>query len=96
VHTLTTLEFITRLGVGLGCGAELSASPNSTQVAAHVVSGIGFLGGGVILRGIDTTRTDEAHETKLTAHLLLGGDADDAENALLAVSPRQDPRSPVR
>jgi putative Mg2+ transporter-C (MgtC) family protein len=92
---LTTLEFITRLAVGLGCGAligverqwrarmaglrtnalvaagatlfvlysEVSGSTNSTQVAAYVVSGIGFLGGGVILRdefnvrGLNTAAT---------------------------------------
>jgi putative Mg2+ transporter-C (MgtC) family protein len=92
---LTTLEFITRLAVGLGCGAligverqwrarmaglrtnalvaagatlfvlysDISGSANSTQVAAYVVSGIGFLGGGVILRdgfnvrGLNTAAT---------------------------------------
>lgn len=92
---LTTLDFITRLAVGLGCGAligverqwrarmaglrtnalvaagatlfvlysEVSGSSNSTQVAAYVVSGIGFLGGGVILRdgfnvrGLNTAAT---------------------------------------
>jgi putative Mg2+ transporter-C (MgtC) family protein len=53
MQTLTTLEFFTRLAVGLGCGA----------VAAYVVSGIGFLGGGVILRdgfhvrGLNTAAT---------------------------------------
>jgi putative Mg2+ transporter-C (MgtC) family protein len=93
--TLTTLEFITRLAVGLGCGAligverqwrarmaglrtnalvaagatlfvlysDIDGSTNSTQVAAYVVSGIGFLGGGVILRdgfnvrGLNTAAT---------------------------------------
>ena len=93
--TLTTLEFITRLGVGLGCGAligierqwrarmaglrtialvaagatlfvlysTMDGNANSTQVAAYVVSGIGFLGGGVILRdgfnvrGLNTAAT---------------------------------------
>jgi putative Mg2+ transporter-C (MgtC) family protein len=93
--TLTTLEFLTRLGVGLGCGAligierqwrarmaglrtialvaggatlfvlysTMDGSANSTQVAAYVVSGIGFLGGGVILRdgfnvrGLNTAAT---------------------------------------
>ena len=92
---LTTLEFITRLAVGLGCGAligverqwrarmaglrtnalvaagatlfvlysDIDGSTNSTQVAAYVVSGIGFLGGGVILRdgfnvrGLNTAAT---------------------------------------
>jgi len=92
---LTTLEFITRLAVGLGCGAligverqwrarmaglrtnalvaagatlfvlysDIDGSANSTQVAAYVVSGIGFLGGGVILRdgfnvrGLNTAAT---------------------------------------
>lgn len=78
----TTLEFVTRLAVGLGCGvlvglerqrraqmagirtnalvgmgstlfvlySVMSGNSNSTQVAAYVVSGVGFLGGGVILR----------------------------------------------
>ena len=93
--TLTTLEFTTRLGVGLGCGAligierqwrarmaglrtialvaagatlfvlysTMDGNANSTQVAAYVVSGIGFLGGGVILRdgfnvrGLNTAAT---------------------------------------
>ena len=92
---LTTLEFIARLAVGLGCGAvigierqwrarmaglrtnalvaagatlfvlysDIDGSANSTQVAAYVVSGIGFLGGGVILRdgfnvrGLNTAAT---------------------------------------
>lgn len=95
MQTLSTLEFLTRLGVGLGCGAligaerqwrarmaglrtnalvaagatlfvlysDISGSLNSTQVAAYVVSGIGFLGGGVILRdgfnvrGLNTAAT---------------------------------------
>lgn len=41
----------------------IDGSPNSTQVAAYVVSGIGFLGGGVILRdgfhvrGLNTAAT---------------------------------------
>jgi hypothetical protein len=30
-------------------------------------------GSEVILRGIDTTRTEEGTETRLTAHLLVGG-----------------------
>jgi len=30
--------------------SDIDGSANSTQVAAHVVSGVGFLGGGVILR----------------------------------------------
>src|SRR5690348_10254014 len=30
--------------------SDISGSANSTQVAAYVVSGVGFLGGGVILR----------------------------------------------
>jgi putative Mg2+ transporter-C (MgtC) family protein len=82
MQNLTTLDFILRLAVGLGCGAligverqwrarraglrtnalvaagatlfvlysDVDGSANSTQVAAYVVSGIGFLGGGVILR----------------------------------------------
>ena len=92
---LTTLDFIMRLAVGLGCGAvigierqwrarmaglrtnalvaagatlfvlysDIDGSSNSTQVAAYVVSGIGFLGGGVILRdgfnvrGLNTAAT---------------------------------------
>lgn len=43
--------------------AQVSGSTNSTQVAAYVVSGIGFLGGGVILRdgfnvrGLNTAAT---------------------------------------
>jgi putative Mg2+ transporter-C (MgtC) family protein len=43
--------------------AQVSGSPNGTQVAAYVVSGIGFLGGGVILRdgfnvrGLNTAAT---------------------------------------
>ena len=95
MHTLSTLEFFTRLAVGLGCGAligaerqwrarraglrtnalvatgatlfvlysDISGTANSTQVAAYVVSGIGFLGGGVILRdgfnmrGLNTAAT---------------------------------------
>lgn len=95
MQTLTTLEFFTRLAVGLGCGAligaerqwrarmaglrtnalvaagatlfvlysDIDGSPNATQVAAYVVSGIGFLGGGVILRdgfhvrGLNTAAT---------------------------------------
>jgi putative Mg2+ transporter-C (MgtC) family protein len=95
MHTLSTLEFFTRLVVGLGCGAligaerqwrarraglrtnalvatgatlfvlysDISGSANSTQVAAYVVSGVGFLGGGVILRdgfnvrGLNTAAT---------------------------------------
>lgn len=93
--TMTTLEFITRLSVGLGCGAligverqwrarmaglrtialvaagatlfvlysDISGSASTTQVAAYVVSGVGFLGGGVILRdgfnvrGLNTAAT---------------------------------------
>jgi putative Mg2+ transporter-C (MgtC) family protein len=95
MQTLTTLEFFTRLAVGLGCGALIGAerqwrarraglrtnalvaagatlfvlysdvdgSANATQVAAYVVSGVGFLGGGVILRdgfhvrGLNTAAT---------------------------------------
>jgi len=95
MQMLTTLEFFTRLAVGLGCGAligaerqwrarmaglrtnalvaagatlfvlysDVNGSANSTQVAAYVVSGIGFLGGGVILRdglhvrGLNTAAT---------------------------------------
>ena len=43
--------------------SDIDGSPNSTQVAAYVVSGIGFLGGGVILRdglsvrGLNTAAT---------------------------------------
>ncbi|WP_327068242.1 MgtC/SapB family protein [Kitasatospora sp. NBC_01250] len=94
--TLSTLDFVTRLAVGVGCGALIgverqwrarmaglrtnalvaagatlfvlySASvldPGSTtRVASYVVSGIGFLGGGVILRdgasvrGLNTAAT---------------------------------------
>jgi putative Mg2+ transporter-C (MgtC) family protein len=29
----------------------------------------------VILRGVDTTRSDDGSQTRLTAHLLVGGDA---------------------
>ncbi|HUK68928.1 MAG TPA: MgtC/SapB family protein [Streptosporangiaceae bacterium] len=95
MQTLSTLEFFTRLAVGLGCGAligaerqrrarmaglrtnalvaagatlfvlysDIDGSANSTQVAAYVVSGVGFLGGGVILRdgfhvrGLNTAAT---------------------------------------
>jgi putative Mg2+ transporter-C (MgtC) family protein len=95
MQNLTTLDFILRLAVGLGCGAligverqwrarraglrtnalvaagatlfvlysDVDGSANSTQVAAYVVSGIGFLGGGVILRdgfnvrGLNTAAT---------------------------------------
>ena len=95
MQTLTTVEFLTRLAVGLGCGAligaerqwrarmaglrtnalvaagatlfvlysDISGSANTTQVAAYVVSGVGFLGGGVILRdgfnvrGLNTAAT---------------------------------------
>jgi len=32
-------------------------------------------GSEIILRGLDTTRTDEGSETRLTAHLLVSGDA---------------------
>ena len=43
--------------------SDIDGSANSTQVAAYVVSGIGFLGGGVILRdgfnvgGLNTAAT---------------------------------------
>ncbi|MEY9931515.1 putative membrane protein YhiD involved in acid resistance [Catenulispora sp. GP43] len=37
-------------------------SANATQVVAYVVSGIGFLGGGVILRGIHSTHDDDADQ----------------------------------
>jgi len=95
MQTLSTLEFFTRLAVGLGCGAligaerqwrarraglrtnalvaagatlfvlysDIDGSANSTQVAAYVVSGVGFLDGGVILRdgfnmrGLNTAAT---------------------------------------
>ncbi|MDH6136297.1 putative Mg2+ transporter-C (MgtC) family protein [Kitasatospora sp. MAA4] len=94
--TLSTLDFLTRLAVGVGCGAligverqwrarmaglrtnalvaagatlfvlysEAVLDPGSTtRVASYVVSGIGFLGGGVILRdgasvrGLNTAAT---------------------------------------
>ncbi len=93
---LSTLDFLTRLAVGVGCGAligverqwrarmaglrtnalvaagatlfvlysEAVVDPGSTtRVASYVVSGIGFLGGGVILRdgasvrGLNTAAT---------------------------------------
>ncbi|GAA1986231.1 MgtC/SapB family protein [Kitasatospora viridis] len=93
---LSTLDFLTRLAVGVGCGAlvgierqwrarmaglrtnalvaagatlfvlysEAVSDPGSvTRVASYVVSGIGFLGGGVILRdgasvrGLNTAAT---------------------------------------
>jgi len=95
MHTLSALEFLARLAVGLGCGAligaerqwrarraglrtnalvaagatlfvlysDVNGSANATQVAAYVVSGVGFLGGGVILRdgfqvrGLNTAAT---------------------------------------
>jgi putative Mg2+ transporter-C (MgtC) family protein len=96
VHTLTTLDFVVRLAVGVACGAligierqwrarmaglrtnalvaagatlfvlysEAVADVGSpTRVASYVVSGIGFLGGGVILRdgagvrGLNTAAT---------------------------------------
>ncbi|MFI9270271.1 MgtC/SapB family protein [Kitasatospora sp. NPDC052896] len=96
MHTLSTIDFLTRLGVGVGCGAligverqwrarmaglrtnalvaagatlfvlysEAVVDPGSlTRVASYVVSGIGFLGGGVILRdgasvrGLNTAAT---------------------------------------
>jgi putative Mg2+ transporter-C (MgtC) family protein len=95
MHTMSTLEFLARLGVGLGCGgligierqwrarmaglrtnalvaagatlfvlySDIDGSLNSTQVAAYVVSGVGFLGGGVIprdgfnVRGLNTAAT---------------------------------------
>ena len=37
-----------------------------------------------ILRGMDTTRTDDGSETRLTAHLLLHGDAATRLEALFA------------
>ncbi|MGF1430062.1 MgtC/SapB family protein [Kitasatospora sp. LaBMicrA B282] len=94
--TLSTLDFVTRLAVGVGCGALIgverqwrarmaglrtnalvaagatlfvlysAALPDpgsTTRVASYVVSGIGFLGGGVILRdgasvrGLNTAAT---------------------------------------
>ncbi|WP_369394467.1 MgtC/SapB family protein [Streptomyces sp. CG1] len=96
MQALTTVDFVTRLGTGVACGAligverqwrarmaglrtnalvavgatlfvlysEAVGDPGSpTRVASYVVSGIGFLGGGVILRdgagvrGLNTAAT---------------------------------------
>ncbi|GAA1983464.1 MgtC/SapB family protein [Kitasatospora viridis] len=96
MHTLTTLDFLTRLATGVGCGALIGVerqwrarmaglrtnalvaagatlfvlyseavgdATSPTRVASYVVSGIGFLGGGVILRdgagvrGLNTAAT---------------------------------------
>ncbi|MFE9427855.1 MgtC/SapB family protein [Kitasatospora sp. NPDC006697] len=93
---LSTLDFLTRLAVGVGCGALIGVerqwrarmaglrtnalvaagatlfvlyseavmdTGSATRVASYVVSGIGFLGGGVILRdgasvrGLNTAAT---------------------------------------
>jgi putative Mg2+ transporter-C (MgtC) family protein len=75
METLSIAEFALRLGVGVGCGALIGierqwqarrAATNDsspTRVASYVVSGVGFLGGGVILRegfnvhGLNTAAT---------------------------------------
>jgi putative Mg2+ transporter-C (MgtC) family protein len=96
VQSLTTAEFLIRLGTGVGCGALIGVerqwrarmaglrtnalvatgatlfvlysvaagdTSSPTRVASYVVSGIGFLGGGVILRdsggvrGLNTAAT---------------------------------------
>ncbi|MGJ5752054.1 putative Mg2+ transporter-C (MgtC) family protein [Streptomyces puniciscabiei] len=96
MHALTTVEFLTRLGTGVACGALIGVERqwrarmaglrtnalvatgatlfvlyseavgdmgSPTRVASYVVSGIGFLGGGVILRdgagvrGLNTAAT---------------------------------------
>ncbi|MBC3841452.1 MgtC/SapB family protein [Streptacidiphilus sp. 4-A2] len=96
MHTLSTLDFLARLGTGVGCGAVIGVErqwrarmaglrtnalvaagatlfvlysvavhdvSSPTRVASYVVSGIGFLGGGVILRdgasvrGLNTAAT---------------------------------------
>ncbi|WP_433414045.1 MgtC/SapB family protein [Microtetraspora malaysiensis] len=96
MNTLTTVEFVLRLAVGVGCGALIGLerqwrarmaglrtnalvaagatlfvlysdavgdSGSPTRVASYVVSGIGFLGAGVILRdgfnvrGLNTAAT---------------------------------------
>ncbi|AUG81526.1 membrane protein [Kitasatospora sp. MMS16-BH015] len=96
MHTLTTLDFLLRLAVGVACGALIGVerqwrarmaglrtnalvaagatlfvlyseavgdAGSPTRVASYVVSGIGFLGGGVILRdgagvrGLNTAAT---------------------------------------
>ncbi|GAB3658532.1 MgtC/SapB family protein [Actinocorallia lasiicapitis] len=92
---LSTVDFLTRLATGVGCGALIgverqwrarmaglrtnalvatgatlfvlysvvAGDPSTTRVASYVVSGIGFLGGGVILRkgggvrGLNTAAT---------------------------------------
>jgi putative Mg2+ transporter-C (MgtC) family protein len=95
LETLSALDFVLRLGVGVGCGALIglerqwrarraglrtnalvaggatlfvlyaaaTSDTSPTRVASYVVSGIGFLGGGVILRegvnvrGLNTAAT---------------------------------------
>ncbi|MEV5875347.1 MgtC/SapB family protein [Streptomyces sp. NPDC052101] len=96
MQALTTVDFLTRLGTGVGCGALIGVerqwrarmaglrtnalvatgatlfvlysvavgdAGSPTRVASYVVSGIGFLGGGVILRdgggvrGLNTAAT---------------------------------------
>ncbi|MFJ8390722.1 MgtC/SapB family protein [Streptomyces sp. NPDC094438] len=96
MHSLSTLDFLTRLAIGTGCGALIGVerqwrarmaglrtnalvavgatlfvlyseavgdAGSPTRVASYVVSGIGFLGGGVILRdgagvrGLNTAAT---------------------------------------
>lgn len=95
METLSAVDFLLRLGVGVGCGALIglerqwrarraglrtnalvaagaalfvlyaaaTSDTSPTRVASYVVSGIGFLGGGVILRegvnvrGLNTAAT---------------------------------------
>ncbi len=95
LQTLSTVDFVLRLAVGVGCGALIglerqwrarraglrtnalvaggatlfvlyaaaTTDTSPTRVASYVVSGIGFLGGGVILRegvnvrGLNTAAT---------------------------------------
>ncbi|EST36789.1 MgtC/SapB family protein [Streptomyces roseochromogenus] len=96
MHSLTTVDFLTRLATGVACGALIGVerqwrarmaglrtnalvavgatlfvlyseavgdAGSPTRVASYVVSGIGFLGGGVILRdgagvrGLNTAAT---------------------------------------
>jgi putative Mg2+ transporter-C (MgtC) family protein len=46
---------------------------NEPHIRALIVNNT--TGTDIILRGVDTTRTDDGTETKLIAHLLLSGDA---------------------
>jgi putative Mg2+ transporter-C (MgtC) family protein len=59
MQALTIIEFFTRLAVG----AIRALNVNNTS------------GTGIILRGIDATRTADGSDTRLTARLLLAGDA---------------------